>query len=132
MKQKISNVLKKDVKEFNKVFLSLFSVGIMLIAIYTSINLTKSSYALFTDTIKGEKTIEVVVDTLLNKTTVFNYTGDSQEYEVPKDGYYYIEMTGAEGGANVLGAKTSGYIYLEKGETLYFYVGKQVQWRGNF
>ena len=87
--------------------------------------MTKTSYALFTDTIKGEKTIEVVVDNFLNKTTVFNYTGDSQEYEVPKDGYYYIEMAGAEGGANVLGAKTSGYIYLEKGETLYFYVGKQ-------
>ena len=125
MKKRISNILRKDVKEINKVFLSLFCIGIIVIAIYTSINLTKNSYALFSDTIKGEKTIEVVVDNLLNKTTVFNYTGDSQEYEVPKDGYYYIEMAGAEGGANVLGAKTSGYIYLEKGETLYFYVGKQ-------
>ena len=110
-------------------------MGIIVIAIYTSINLTKNSYALFTDTIKGEKTIEVVVDTLLNKTTVFSYTGDSQEYEVPKDGYYYIEMAGASGGyvnSNFysgsyfgLGAKTSGYIYLEKGEVLYFYVGQK-------
>ena len=125
MKQRISNVLKKDVREINKVFLSLFSLGIIVIAIYTSINLTKNSYALFSDTLKGDKTIEVVVDTLLNKTTVFSYTGASQEYEVPKDGYYYIEMAGAEGGTNVLGAKTSGYIYLEKGETLYFYVGEQ-------
>jgi len=101
----------------------------MLIAIYTSINLTKNSYALFTDTIKGEKTIEVVVDNFLNKTTVFNYTGDSQSYTVPRTGYYYIEMAGASGGYisttyhNGQGAKTSGYIFLEKGETLYFYVG---------
>ena len=121
--------LNKDVKEINKVFISLFGIGIILIAIFASINLTKNSYALFTDTIKGEKTIEVVVDTLLNKTTVFSYTGSSQEYEVPKDGYYYIEMAGAQGGTKntylSLGAKTSGYIYLEKGETLYFYVGKK-------
>ena len=118
-------------KEINKVFLSLFSVGIMLIAIFIGVSMTKTSYALFTDTIKGEKTIEVVVDNFLNKTTVFNYTGDSQEYEVPKDGYYYIEMAGAEGGSaryttsytGGKGAKTSGYVYLEKGDTLYFYVG---------
>ena len=72
-----------------------------------------------------------MVDTLLNKTTVFSYTGDSQEYEVPKDGYYYIEMAGAEGGSAKYstsysggkGAKTSGYVHLDKGETLYFYVG---------
>ena len=55
--------LNKDIKEINKVFLSLFCMGIIVIAIYTSINLTKSSYALFTDTIKGKKTIEVEVDT---------------------------------------------------------------------
>jgi len=53
--------LNKDVKEINKVFLSLFCIGIIVIAIYTSINITKSSYALFSDTIKGEKTIEVEV-----------------------------------------------------------------------
>ena len=54
--------LNKDVKEINKVFLSLFSVGIILIAIFVGINLTKSSYALFSDTIIGEKTIEVEVE----------------------------------------------------------------------
>ena len=62
---------------------------------FLGVNITKSSYALFSASIKGEKTIEVEVDTLINKTTVFNYTGDSQEYEVPKDGYYYLELGGA-------------------------------------
>ena len=96
---------------------------------FLGLNITKSSYALFSTSIKGEKSIEVEVDNLINKTTVFNYTGDSQEYEVPKDGYYYIELGGASGGYiddiynSGLGAKTSGYIYLEKGEVLYFYIG---------
>lgn len=64
-------------------------------------------------------------------TTVFNYTGDSQMYYVPRDGYYYIEMAGAQGGtvptgyAGGKGATTTGYIYLKAGDKLYFYVGGQ-------
>ena len=62
-------------------------------------------------------------------TKIFNYTGKPEEYTVPRDGYYYIEMAGAQGGASdtslSLGAKTSGYIELKAGEKLYFYVGKQ-------
>ena len=53
--------LNKDVKEINKVFLSLFSVGIILIATFVGINIRKNSYALFSDTIKGKKTIEVEI-----------------------------------------------------------------------
>ena len=59
----------------------------------------------------------------------FSYTGKAEEYIVPKDGWYYIEMAGASGGYidsnyySGLGAKTSGYIELEAGEKLYFYVG---------
>ena len=53
--------LNKDVKEINKVFLSLFSVGMILIAIFIGVSITKTSYALFSDTITGEKTIEVEV-----------------------------------------------------------------------
>ena len=61
----------------------------------------------------------------------FNYTGDVQEYTVPRDGYYYIEMAGAEGGsakysASYSGGKggyTSGYVYLEANDKLFFYVG---------
>ena len=54
----------------------------------------------------------------------FSYTGKAEEYIVPRDGWYYIEMAGGQGGTNGgLGAKISGYIELEAGEKLYFYVG---------
>ena len=64
-------------------------------------------------------------------TKTFNYTGDVQEYTVPRDGYYYIEMAGAGGGSaqystylsEGYGGFTSGYTYLEANEKLYFYVG---------
>lgn len=84
--------------------------------------------------------------------TTFEYTGDYQRYIVPADGYYYIEANGAQGGSSMLdggtrdtsatsydstcerdpsttgcygglGARTSGYVYLEKNEVLYIYVG---------
>ena len=55
--------LNKDVKEINKVFLSLFCIGIILIATFVGINITKSSYALFSDSVTSVNTIEVTVDT---------------------------------------------------------------------
>ena len=33
-------------------------------------------------------------------TKTFNYTGKTEEYIVPRDGYYYIEMAGATGNNN--------------------------------
>ena len=53
--------LNKDILEINKVFISLFGVGIILIAIFVGMSITKCSYALFSDTIVGEKTIEVEI-----------------------------------------------------------------------
>ena len=55
----------------------------------------------------------------------FNYTGDVQEYTVPRNGYYYIEIGGAAGGSGSNGAKVSGYVELKAKEKLYFYVGKR-------
>ena len=61
-------------------------------------------------------------------TKTFAYTGKPEEYTVPREGYYYIELGGASSGKNdnivSYGAKTSGYVKLEAGEKLYFYVGK--------
>ena len=56
----IYKTLNKDIKEINKVFLSLFSVGIILIAIFIGVNLTKKSYALFSDIAKLEIELEIV------------------------------------------------------------------------
>ena len=51
-------LLTKDVKEFNGIILSLICIGILLGAGLISYKIT-NSYALFTDSIAGEKTIEV-------------------------------------------------------------------------
>lgn len=55
----------------------------------------------------------------------FDYTGDYQTFTVPADGYYEIELWGAQGGGEYggKGAYTKGIIYLNKGENLYIYVG---------
>ena len=72
----------------------------------------------------------------------FDYTGNYQTFTVPTDGYYNIELWGAQGGnmtgtgvksdgssrgslsyTGGKGAYTKGVIYLTKGETIYIYVG---------
>ena len=75
---------------------------------------------MFSDSIEGAKTIEVQASFDYEKT--FDYTGDVQTYTVPRTGYYYIEMAGAQGGSTPTnyeggaGAKASGYINLKAGE----------------
>lgn len=58
----------------------------------------------------------------------FAYTGDVQTYTIPVTGTYRIELWGASGGdigsyKGGLGGYTSGYIHLQEGQILYFYVG---------
>ena len=63
----------------------------------------------------------------------FDFTGDSQLFEVPESGLYSIETWGASGGYSLcnggrctegaLGGYTSGSIYLDAGTKLYIYVG---------
>ena len=58
----------------------------------------------------------------------YGYTGSSQEFDVPCDGYYKVELWGAQGGIaqryNVgLGGYTSGNIELAKESKYYIYVG---------
>ena len=60
----------------------------------------------------------------------FSYTGDEQEFVVPKTGRYKIELWGAQGGnagdyKGGTGAYTSGIIDLTKDEIMYLYVGSQ-------
>ncbi len=69
----------------------------------------------------------------------FEYTGDYQEFVIPRDGYYFIEAYGAQGGpgrggndgaANAIsegfkGSYSAGKIYFNKDEKLYIYVGSK-------
>ena len=58
----------------------------------------------------------------------FAYTGSVQAYTIPVTGTYRVELWGASGGdagpyKGGLGGYTSGYIHLQAGQVLYFYVG---------
>ena len=81
--------------------------------------------------IYSDNTTEIKIFIKDNSTTTFYYTGNVQEYTVPKDGYYLIELWGAQGGGSSpcaqggKGGYTRGYINLNKGEKLYIYVGSQ-------
>jgi len=56
---------------------------------------------------------------------IASYTGNVQQYVVPKSGNYKIECWGASGGSsNLCGAYTSGVISLTEGTTLFVYVGQ--------
>jgi len=59
----------------------------------------------------------------------FEYTGSEQEFIVPKDGYYQIELWGASGGGatNVSsqGGYVSGVIHLSASNLFYIYVGEE-------
>lgn len=69
------------------------------------------------------------VNEILSLDTVeYDYTGNSQTFKVLKSGYYKMEAWGAQGGSistykGGLGGYSSGYVYLEKNEKLYVYVG---------
>lgn len=125
-KNSIYKLLNKDIKDLNKIAISL-SCAVFLFTVGLISYKVSSSYALFQDELTGDKTI--TVEAKLNYDKNFSYTGTPEEYTTQKDGYYYIEMAGAQGGTvptdypGGTGAKTSGYIYLKAGEKLYFYVG---------
>ena len=68
----------------------------------------------------------------VEKKWMFGYSGNYETFIVPANGYYNVQLWGAQGGsyndgnaAGGLGAYTSGKIYLEKGKILYIYVGSQ-------
>lgn len=65
-----------------------------------------------------------------SKTSIlYDYKASPQKFTVPEgeSGWYRIELWGAQGGENIggLGAYTSGIIYLDQGQNLFFKVGKQ-------
>ena len=63
----------------------------------------------------------------------FEYTGATQTYTAPADGYYKIELWGAKGGdtAGAKGGYATGEVYLTKGTELYVYVGQRISSTSN-
>ena len=63
----------------------------------------------------------------------FDYTGSEQTYIAPADGYYNLEVWGAQGDVVAdtgFGGYSAGNIKLNKGDTLYVVVGQKGQYSG--
>ncbi len=102
-------------------------ITMIVILILTTMSGVRKSNATLTDNIKDD-----LNNAYYSKNETFEYTGEPQEFDVIKSGYYKIELWGASGAysgtnPNAVGGKgayTSGIIYLNAGQKLYFYVGQ--------
>ena len=123
--KKIISFFKTDVKIINSYFL----LAVILIIL---ISIGYSSYALFSFTKTSSNVIEGKVGKI-NYTTNFTYTGECTTYIAKSDGYYNLEVWGAQGGnynttyVGGLGGYSKGIVHLTKGTTLYVCVGGQPQ-----
>ena len=128
MKNVLNNLkkfFKTDIKVINSYFLA-----VTILVILVSVGLT--SYALFSYTKISNNVIEIKVGKI-NYTTNFTYTGECTTYIAKSDGYYNLEVWGAQGGnynttyVGGLGGYSKGIVHLTKGTTLYVCVGGQPQ-----
>ncbi len=102
----------------------LLVISVVILIVMRNASLTK---------LKNEVREELGYDSGYYSVDIFYYTGDYQEFVVPKTGNYQLEAWGASGGypSSVSisnnspghGAYTSGSIYLTEGEIIYIYVG---------
>ena len=106
-KSDLYKYLHKDVKEFNKYILSLVCIGILVLAGVLSYFIT-TSYAYFTDTIVGEKTIEAKVDSC-SKIAPNAPVLDSVMIPV-----YYDETSSTWKKADITNKSNNWYDYCEK------------------
>ena len=123
--KKIISFFKTDIKIINSYFL--FAIILIIL-----ISVGYSSYALFSFTKTSSNVIEGKVGKI-NYTTNFSYTGECTTYIAKSDGYYNLEVWGAQGGnynttyVGGLGGYSKGIVHLTKGTTLYVCVGGQPQ-----
>lgn len=74
-------------------------------------------------------TTEIRIIEIIETEYIFDYTGSYQEFVVPLDGTYEVELWGASSGgessssSNVSGGYTRGTIKLTKDQKFYFYIG---------
>ena len=107
-KSKLYNYLNRDVKEFNKIILSLVCITILTIAALISYYFTNKSYAYFTDNLNGTKTINLKIklppksfstdswDTILEAlqdgdTSAYN-VGDTKEIDMGTYGTHTLRI----------------------------------------
>ena len=93
MKNVLNNLkkfFKTDIKVINSYFLA-----VTILVILVSVGLT--SYALFSYAKISNNVIEGKVGKI-NYTTNFTYTGECTTYIAKSDGYYNLEVWGAQGG----------------------------------
>ena len=123
--KKVISFFKTDIKIINSYFL--FAIILIIL-----ISVGYSSYALFSFTKTSNNVIEGKVGKI-NYTTNFTYTGECTTYIAKSDGYYNLEVWGAQGGnynttyVGGLGGYSKGIVHLTKGTTLYVCVGGQPQ-----
>ena len=123
--KKVISFFKTDIKIINSYFL--FAIILIIL-----ISVGYSSYALFSFTKTSSNVIEGKVGKI-NYTTNFEYTGECTTYIAKSDGYYNLEVWGAQGGnynatyVGGLGGYSKGIVHLTKGTTLYVCVGGQPQ-----
>ena len=123
--KKVISFFKTDIKIINSYFL--FAIILIIL-----ISVGYSSYALFSFTKTSSNVIEGKVGKI-NYTTNFSYTGECTTYIAKSDGYYNLEVWGAQGGnynttyVGGLGGYSKGIVHLTKGTTLYVCVGGQPQ-----
>lgn len=92
------------------------------------LNLSESKYIGDTD--------DYLIQVVDKAPRIYNFTGGEQTYTAPLSGYYYVSAWGGNGGYGGKGERAnlvqspggvsqeiSGVYYLEKGETIYIYVG---------
>ena len=123
--KKVISFFKTDIKIINSYFLFTIILIILVCIGY-------SSYSLFSFTKTSSNVIEGKVGKI-NYTTNFSYTGECTTYIAKSDGYYNLEVWGAQGGnynttyVGGLGGYSKGIVHLTKGTTLYVCVGGQPQ-----
>ena len=86
--------INKDVKEFNGILLSLFSILFLVGVGFISYTLTNNSYALFGDSLTGSKTIEIEASTPLSGAeTIIEKVGAGGLEAIYHDCYLHLGTT---------------------------------------
>lgn len=107
----------------NKKIVTTVIIAIIVLLFFGILIYTDAS---FSKHVEGAAEFQMTTAKKFEYENLFSYTGAVQEFVVPKDGSYKIELWGASAtGTSSSSGYVSGEISLIKDETLYIYVGVQ-------